>query len=56
LNVGDLLKEVEAALDGITKALALVDKFAVFLPAQYRTPLTELESVLTTVSDFVHKL
>lgn len=56
LSVGDLLKQVQTALNDIEAALSLIDKFTVFLPAQYKAPLVELESVLKTVNDFVQKL
>lgn len=56
LTVGNLLQDVQKGLADIETALALIDKFAVFLPAQYRAPLEELRKLLQTVSDVVAKL
>lgn len=56
LTVGSLLQDVQKGLADIETALALIDKFTVFLPAQYRLPLQELQKILKTVSDVIAKL
>ena len=56
LSVADLIKEVEATIEGIQTALNLVEKFEVFLPAQYRAPLDELQKTLAVVDGFLKKL
>lgn len=56
LTVGELLQDVKTSLAAIGTALNLVDKFAALLPAQYRTPLKDLETLLTTVDGFISKI
>jgi hypothetical protein len=56
LTVGELLTDAKASLAAIETALNLVDKFAAFLPAQYRTPLEDLRTLLSTVDGFLSKI
>lgn len=56
ISVGTLVAEAQKDLDAIASALALIDKFAVLLPAQYRTPLESLEKLITTINGYVQKL
>jgi DNA-directed RNA polymerase subunit F len=55
-TVENLVQDIEKALAAAQTALAFVDKFASFLPAQYRQPLEDLLNELTIVNNFLHKV
>lgn len=56
VNVGQLVTDVKDGLNAVTSALTAIDKFAAFLPAQYKTPLEDLLKILTTVDGFLAKV
>lgn len=56
LNVAQLAADVEKYLATAQSVLAFVDKFANFLPEQYRTPLEDLIATLSTVNNFLQKV
>jgi hypothetical protein len=56
ISVGNLVNDVKTGLTDVIAVLAFIDKFAAFLPAQYRLPLEELQKLLQTVDSFLSKV